>query len=153
MRRLLFFAVLIAMVTLFGFWASQKMCNMTMCPMGYRSQGEGYSNLGLSAKQTETLKKLDSTFQKSADQICMKVCQGRFELLRMLGDPKANAKTIDQKVEEIGALQISLEKGVAAHILEVRKELTSEQTEKYLAQLHAKLQESMKQMNMAGMEA
>lgn len=153
MKRLLLFGILISLVTLSGFWASQKMCNMTMCPMGYRSQGEGYSNLGLSAQQTETLKKLDSTFGKSADQICMKVCQGRFELLRMLGDPKANAKTIDQKVEEIGALQISLEKDVAHHILEVRKELTPEQTEKYLVQLRGKLQESMKQMNMAGMGA
>lgn len=152
MRRLLLFAVLIAFVTLTGFWASQKMCSMAMCPMGYRAQGDGYSNLGLSAKQVETLKKLDSAFRKSADQICIKVCKGRFELLRMLENPKADGKVIDQKVEEIGALQIALEKEVAKHILEVRKELTPEQTEKYLTQLRAKLQESMKQMNMGNLE-
>lgn len=109
--------------------------------------------MSLSEKQSEALKRLDAGFQKSADQICIKVCKGRFELLKMLGDPKMDGKIIDQKVEEIGALQILLEKDVANHILEVRKELTPEQTEKYLTQLRVKLQESMKGMNMAGMEA
>ncbi len=144
MKKLLFFTVLISAVTLAGFWGGRKVC-MLMWPGSVNPSGAWYFNLGLNQEQAESLKKLDSLFRKDTDKVCMRVCKERLELLNMMRDPKADPKVIYKKIEEIGALQVSLEKEIATHILKVKKDLTPEQSEAYLNTIRKELRESIKQ--------
>ena len=144
MKRLLFFAILISGITLFGFWGGRKMC-MLMWPGSVNPSQNWYFNLGLNPEQAESLKKLDSVFSKNTDKVCMRICKERLELLNMMRDPKVDPNTIYKKIEEIGALQISLEKEISTHILKVKNDLTPEQSEAYLDKIRQQLRESIKQ--------
>ena len=144
MKKLLFFTVLISAVTLGSFWGGQKVC-MLMWPGSVNPKGAWYFNLGLNQDQGESLKRLDSLFRKDTDKICMRVCKERLELLNMMRDPKADPQAIYKKIEEIGVLQVSLEKEIATHILKVKKDLTPEQSEAYLNTIRHELEHTIKQ--------
>ena len=144
MKKLLFFAILISGITLFGFWGGRKMC-MLMWPGSVNPSGAWYFNLGLNDKQADSLKRLESGFRKDADKFCMRICKERLELLNMMKDPKVKPDLIYKKIEEVGALQVSLEKQIATHILQVKNDLTPEQSEAYLNRIHRELADSIKQ--------
>ena len=144
MRKLLFFAAFISVVTIAGFWGGQKVC-MLMWPGSVNPSRAWYFNLGLNEQQAESLKRLESGFRKDADKFCMRICKERLELSNMMKDPKAKPELIYKKIEEVGALQVSLEKQIATHILQVKKDLTPEQSEAYLNRIHRELADSIKQ--------
>lgn len=144
MKKLIVFTVLVSTVTLIGFWGGRKVCMLMMWPGSLRPTQAWYFNLGLSPEQAQSLSQLDSTFRKDTDQFCMRICRERLELLNLMRDPKTNPELIYQKIEEIGALQVSLEKEIATHILKVKNDLTPEQSEAYLARIRNELQESIK---------
>lgn len=144
MRKLLAFAVLISVVTIAGFWGGRKVC-MLMWPGSVNPSGAWYFNLGLNDKQADSLKRLESGFRKDADKFCMRICKERLELLNMMKDPKVKPDLIYKKIEEVGALQVSLEKQIATHILQVKNDLTPEQSEAYLNRIHRELADSIKQ--------
>ncbi len=148
MKKLIIFTVLISAVTLAGFWGGRKVC-MLMWPGSVNPSGAWYFNLGLSPEQAESLKKLESGFRPDADKFCMRICKERMELLNLMRNPKAKPEEIYKKIEEIGALQVSLEKQIATHILEVKKDLTPEQSEAYLSRIQRELHESIKQSGYA----
>ena len=148
MRKLLIFTVLISAVTLAGFWGAKKVC-MLMWPGSLNPNRIWYSNLGLNPEQAESLKKVDSAFRGETDKVCMWICKERLELLNLMRNPKAKPEEIYKKIEEIGALQVSLEKQIATHILEVKKDLTPEQSEAYLNRIQRELHESIKQSGYA----
>ena len=144
MRKLLLFTILISAITLFGFWGGRKVC-MLMWPGSVNPSQSWYFNLGLNPEQAESLKKLDSAFRKDTDKVCMRVCKERLELLNMMRDPKVSPGAVYKKIEQVGALQISLEKEIATHILKVKKDLTPEQSAAYLGKIRQELRESIKQ--------
>lgn len=144
MKKLLIFTVLISVITLAGFWGGRKMC-MLMWPGSVNPTQNWYFNLGLSPAQAESLKKLDSAFRKDTDKVCMRICKERLELLNMMRDPNIKPDAVYKKIEEIGTLQVSLEKEIATHILKVKKDLSPEQSEAYLNTIRQELRESIKQ--------
>lgn len=144
MKKLLIFTVLISAITLAGFWGGRKIC-MLMWPGSLNPSQSWYFNLGMNAKQAESLKKLDSAFRKDTDKVCMRICKERLDLLNMMRDPNVKPDAVYRKIEEIGVLQISLEKEIATHILKVKKDLSPEQSEAYLNTIRQELRESIKQ--------
>ncbi len=143
MRRLLVFTILVSAITLIGFWGGKKAC-MLMWPGSLNPSQAWYFSLGLSLEQAESLKELDSAFRKDTDKICMRICKERLELLNLMRDPKAKPEAVYQKIEEISAMQTSLEKEIATHILRVKKDLTPEQSEAYLDKIRQELHESIR---------
>ncbi|MGH7198451.1 MAG: periplasmic heavy metal sensor [Candidatus Omnitrophota bacterium] len=143
MKKLLLFTIVISAVTLAGFWGGRKAC-MLMWPASLNPSQNWYYTLGLSQEQAETLKKVDASFRKDADKMCMRICRERLELLNLMGKKDADPAAVNRKIEEIGGLQVLLEKQIASHILEVKKGLTLDQTEAYLARIHAELAAAIK---------
>ncbi len=144
MRKLFLLTVLISAITLVGFWGGKKAC-MLMWPGSVRPSQAWYFSLGLNPEQAQSLKRVDSAFRKDTDKLCMRVCKERLELLNLMRDPNVKPEVVYKKIEEIGALQVSIEKEIATHILKVKKDLTAEQSEAYLNTIRRELQESIKQ--------
>jgi len=144
MKKLLFFTIVISAITLAGFWGGRKAC-MLMWPASLNPSQNWYYTLGLSQEQAETLKKVDASFRKDADKMCMKICRERLDLLNLMGKKDADPVAVNRKIEEIGGFQVLLEKQIASHILEVKKDLTPEQTDAYMNRIHRELAESIKQ--------
>ena len=136
MKKLIIFTVIVSVVTLGGLWSGRKFCTMISMPVGARSGQALYSEMGLDASQTESVRKLEAVFRKEADTLCMRICRERVDLLKQLKDKRVSSGVIYAKVEEIGQLQISLEKKVIAHILQVNKTLTPSQSEAYLERIY-----------------
>ena len=123
-------------MTLGGLWSGNKFCTMMSSLGGTRSGQVLYSEIGLDASQTESVRKLEASFRKDADALCMHICQERADLLKQMKDKRADQEALYKRVEEIGQLQISLEKKVIAHILQVNKTLTPSQSEAYLERIY-----------------
>ncbi len=136
MKKLLIFTVIVSAVTLGGLWSGKKFCTMMSLPLGGRSGQAIYSEMGLDAAQTESVRKLEASFRKEADALCMRICEERVRLLKEMKDKRVSPDVLYKKNEEIGQLQISLEKKVIAHILQVNKGLTSSQSEAYLERIY-----------------
>lgn len=136
MKKLLIFTVIVSAVTLGGLWSGKKFCTMMSMPVGTRSGQAIYSEMGLDAAQTESVRKLEAAFRKDADALCMRICRERVELLKQMKDKRASQEALDKRVEEIGQMQISLEKKVIAHILQVNKGLTPSQSKAYLERIY-----------------
>ena len=145
MKKLLFLTVLISAMTLAGYWGGQKVCMMLMWPGSLNPSQAWYFNLGLTPEQAQSLKQLESTFRKDTDKVCMRICKERLELLKLMRADKVDTEAVYKKIEEIGLLQVSLEKEIATHILEVKKDLTPEQSQSYLNHIREELLKSMKQ--------
>lgn len=143
MKKLFVFAAFISIVTVAGFWGGQKLCMMLMWPGSLNPSQAWYFNLGLSPEQAQSLKEIDSAFRKEADTFCMRICKERLELLNMMRNPNTEPAAIYKKIGEIGALQTSLEKEIATHILTVKEDLTPEQGEAYLDKIRDELRESI----------
>lgn len=148
MKRLFLFALAIAAITLVGFWGGRKAC-MLMWPGSVNPQLRWYANLGLSPAEAEALKKQDAAFRVEGDRLCMRICRGRMELLSLLEREGVPEEEVFRKIEEIGAQQVLIEKGIAAHILAVRERLTPDQSAAYLANVREQLRESIRQTGYA----
>lgn len=144
MKKLLWLTILVSVVTLVGFWGGRRMC-MLMWPGSIQPNKAWYFNLGLTPKQAESLKELDAGFRRDAEKACMGICAERLKLFRLLRDPKTKPDEIDKKIEEIGAMQVVLEKQIAGHILNVKKDLTPPQSEAYLSRIYKEFLQSVKQ--------
>lgn len=144
MKKLIFFTVLISLVTLVSFWGGKKVC-MLMWPASINPSQSWYSAVGLNSEQAETLRNLDSSFRKDADKLCMTICKERMELLNLMKSDHASAEEVNKKVEKIGNLQIVLEKQIANHILEVKKDLTPAQRDIYLKRVHQEVTQSIQE--------
>ncbi|MBI3252828.1 MAG: periplasmic heavy metal sensor [Candidatus Omnitrophica bacterium] len=142
MKKLIFFTVLVSVVTLASFWGGKKAC-MLMWPGSVNPSQSWYSAVGLNAEQAESLKKLDASFRKDADKLCMTICGERMSLLNLMKDKNADPEAVYGKIEKIGNLQIILEKQIAGHILEVKKNLTPEQSRAYLDRIHKELRQAI----------
>jgi len=144
MKKLIFFIALIALVTLGSFWGGKKMC-MLMWPGSVNPSQNWYFALGLNSEQAEALKKLDGSFRQDADKLCMTICKERLELLNLIKAKNADQGVIHRKIEEIGKLQVLLEKQIANHILQVKKDLTPEQSNAYLERVHQEIRKSIQE--------
>ena len=144
MKKLFFFTVIISLVTLGGFFGGKKVCLM-MWPGSVNPSQAWYFQLGLDAGQARELQGLESSFRKQADGLCMKICKERLALLKTMRRKGADPEAVNRKIEEIGQLQVLLEKQIADHILEVKKDLTAEQSQVYFDRIHQELQRSIVQ--------
>lgn len=144
MKRLLFFTLLISAVTLTAYWGTQKLC--TSCLFKGHGPQVSFKALDLTAEQQSRIAAKQSTYQKQADELCMKICAGRLEVLRLIKDPAASQEMLDAKIDEVGKLQSQLEKEVARHLRDVRADLEPAQYEKFMEQIRREIHESMNQM-------
>jgi Spy/CpxP family protein refolding chaperone len=142
MKKIILFVVLISAVTLFSFWGGKKVC-MMMWPGSINPNQSWYYSFGLTAEQEASLKKMDASFRKDGDKLCMQICKGRLDLLNLIKEKNPNEARVHQKIEEIGQMQILLEKTIADHIIEVKKGLTPAQSEAYLDRVHQEITRSI----------
>lgn len=117
---------------------------MLMWPASLNPSQSWYYTLGLSPAQAESLKEIEKSFRGDADKMCMTICRERLALLNLMGQKDVDPTEVNRKIEEIGGLQVLLEKQIASHILEVKKDLTPEQTQRYLDRIHRELSESIR---------
>jgi len=118
------------------------MC-MMMWPGSINPSQNWYYALGLSSEQSALLKELDASFRQDADKLCMTICKERLDLLNLMKDKNVSQEVVYKKIEKIGNLQILLEKQIASHILQVKKDLTPEQSQAYLNRIHEELRQSI----------
>jgi Spy/CpxP family protein refolding chaperone len=144
MKRLFFFAVLVSAVTAAGFWSTQRMCLM-MKPRFLMGGSGWYKETGLPAEKVQTVKELDAKLQKEVHHLCAEVCVKRSELLNLMRIGASDEPAVYGKIEEIGGLQVSLEKKIAAHLFELKKVLSPEESQKYFQQIEERLKESIRQ--------
>ena len=150
MKKLLIFTLIVSTVTLGGLWSGKKFCTMMSMPAEDRSGQALYSEIGLDASQTQAVRKLEASFRKEADELCMQICRERMDLVDQMKDGRTSHETIDRKIEEIGQLQISLEKKVAAHILTINKSLTPSQSVAYLERIYQQQCQMISQSGYSG---
>ena len=143
MKKLLFFTVIISLVTLGGFFGGRKVCTM-MWPGSVNPSQAWYFELGLNPQQAESLKKLETSFRDRTDKLCMTICEERLKLLNQMKDKSVDRQAVYRKIEEIGALQVSLEKEIATHILNVKDDLTPAQSQAYLDRIHEQFRDSLR---------
>ena len=143
MKKLLAFTLIISLVTLGGFFGGKKVC-MMMWPGSMNPNQAWYFELGLDTQQVESLKKLENSFRERTDKLCMKICGERLKLLNQMKEKNVDRQIVYRKIEEIGALQVSLEKEIATHILNVKDDLTPEQSQAYLDRIHEQFRDSLK---------
>ena len=143
MKKLLLFTALISLVTLGGFFGGKKVC-MMMWPGSVNPSQAWYFELGLNPPQAEALKKLEISFRDRTDKLCMKICEERLKLLNQMKEKNVDREAVYRKIEEIGTLQISLEKEIAGHILNVKDDLTPAQSQAYLDRIHEQFRDSLK---------
>ena len=124
MKKIVIFAVFIALVTLAGFWAGRQCC-LFVCSAREPAAG--------------------SSFRGEADALCVKICDRRLELVDLMRADAPDRALLNARIEEIGALQTSLEKRIAAHMLDLKKRLTPEEGRAYLARIHKELRRSIEQ--------
>jgi Spy/CpxP family protein refolding chaperone len=150
MKKIIILTLIVSLATLAGYWSSKKICKMgsSCCPMKVHVSAS--DDLGLNPAQQKQVDAMDQSFRKEADDICMRACRGRLEILDLIKAPGVDPEIISKKIEEVGALQILLEKRTATHLLEVKKNLNPEQAARYLAKMDQELREAMKGMRMAG---
>lgn len=142
MKRLAVFAVFISVVTLVGFWGGKKAC-MLMWP-GSVNPSQGWRlALGLTDDQARQLGEIEKSFHKEADPLCMQICRERLELLKLMSQSSVDPNAVHAKIDRIGGLQVLLEKQIASHILEVKKDLTPKQSQNYLNRIRRELYESI----------
>ena len=102
-----------------------------------------YFELGLNPSQADSLKKLESSFRDRTDKLCMTICAERLKLLNQMREKNTNREAIYRKIEAIGLLQVSLEKEITTHILNVKENLSPEQSQAYLDRIHAQFRDSL----------
>lgn len=146
MKKFLILAALtlfISGLTLLGFWGGRKFCMTMMWPGSVNPTQSWYFGLGLNDEQAQALQREETSFREGTDQLCIRICKMRLDLLGKMRDHRADPALVSKKIEEIGNLQILLEKEIAAHILKVKKSLTPEQSQAYLDRIHQELRESI----------
>ena len=142
MKKLLIFAAVVAVATLLGFWGGMKTCVM-MCGGMMKANPYCHYASDLDSGQAQSLGKLETDFRQGADKTCMRICKERWELLKLIEGNPADMQAINKEIEEIGAMQVSLEKDIAAHILEAQKTLTPQQSKAYMERMKAQLGQSI----------
>lgn len=143
MKKIFFFSLVIAGVTLLSFWGGKKACER-MCQGTSKPNPYCHFALDINPQQARSLGQLESGFREEANKICRRICKERLEVLRLISKKEVGRDVIFKRIEEIGALQIALEKKVAEHILEAHKILTPQQGDTYLARLEQELAGSIK---------
>lgn len=96
--------------------------------------------LALSDSQIAQLQAQRATFDKQIDEFRLKLQKKREALVEELRSDEPDSGRIDQLVEEIGELQIELEKKAIRGILQGKAILTPEQREKLLQMFEHRLQ-------------
>lgn len=142
MKKLILFTLLISIVTLASFWGGKKMC-MSMWPGSVNPSQNWYFALGLNLEQAQVLKKLDGSLRQDSDKLCMTICKERLEFMNLMKDKNVGQEVIYRKIEKIGEIQVLLEKQIASHILQVKKDLTPEQSQAYLNRIREELRQSI----------
>lgn len=143
MKKLLVLTVIVSMMTFAGFWGGRKICMVLMWPAGLNPNQNWYYALGLNDEQANALREQEKSFRKDTDRLCMRICKERLELMNLMASKTAEPAVVSAKIEEIGALQILLEKEIAAHILEVKRNLTPEQSRAWLERIRGELMRSI----------
>ncbi len=143
---LILLAVLIAGLTLVSFWGGKTVCVMVQDAVcGMSKENALYSKLNLSSEQKERIEKLDETFHKETDALCMNLCRERMALLNLINARNPDSALVQQKIEEIGTKQVAFEKKIAGHMLMVKSMLNEDQKGEFAKQLNQKFQQTMKQ--------
>ena len=145
MKKLIIFTAFVAVVTLAAFFGTRHLC--LSCSLSGHGRPLSYTNLELDREKEKTLRQLELDFQKKADTLCMKICDFRFQTIKLLEGEGSSLEVINKKIEEVGQLQIALEKETAMHMLEVKRYLTPVQAGKYFSGVEQTIHQSMNQMS------
>lgn len=131
MKRFFWLAVLLALAASAGFWSMRRVCQMAKpcCPVHDAKAPAPNAEYALPAQ---------------AHALCGAICKERLELIRLLESAEADRTAVERKVEEIGAMQTSLEKQIAAHILDVKASLPPDRARAYLAGIREQMKRAIR---------
>ena len=115
-----------------------------MWPGSVNPSAAWYLELGLSADQAKALEAQETSFRNKTDKLCMQICAQRWAVLNAIKAKSVDREAVYLKIEEIGRFQILLEKEIAAHILNVKENLSPAQSETYLNRIHEQFRDSLK---------
>ena len=87
--------------------------------------------LNLTTEQTKAMELDRKEFQKQIDPIRDELQKKRQDLFVLLDTDKVDQGKVDKLINDLSALQIKMERTVIGHLLEVKKNLTLEQQEKF----------------------
>ncbi|MFQ6067454.1 MAG: periplasmic heavy metal sensor [bacterium] len=93
----------------------------------------------LSNPQREKIEEMDTRFSLKTTRLRVDLGKKRHELARLLLQPKLDRKQIDRKLEEIAALQLSLQKEVINHLFALKGVLAAEQRTKFFTMIAEEL--------------
>ncbi|GEM_PF-1169316 len=148
MKKLIFiilFAAVISIAVFTSFWSVKHVCSLMMSGQSSISGLKDYSALNLKPDQESALRQMETKYQKEVLPICMTICRERMNLVNMMADKNIDPALIHKKIEEIGKIQIGLEKTTADHIVEIGTILTPEQSQAYFKDIRRELQNSIAQ--------
>jgi hypothetical protein len=128
MKKLFFLVAVVSVVTLASFWVAPKMCTV-ICNL----------KLGSCSKEAPVF-----SAQKDIDALCGQICRYRLEVFQMIEGSESSQEAIHEKIDAIGALQISLEKKIADSILEAKRDMSEDKYKAYLKRLRAQLERSIR---------
>ena len=145
--------ILLFSLTFYGV-VKVKECYRTGCPLFFKNGSrfdyccaqEGMCRkLTTTPLQQETLKSLDQEFLEEKGRLCKQLCQARYRLAQMLVKPTVTQQELEEKIAEVSAIQLAMERAAVAHILKVRDILTPDQAKSYMESLY---QDACKNMEM-----
>jgi uncharacterized membrane protein len=142
-KKLIILTILISGITLAGFFGGRMAGVMLTSSTPSRGQS-WYYNLGLNPQQAKELRASDEALREESDRICMRICKERLALFDLVRSSEAEPQVIYQKIGEIGAMQVALEREIATHILKVKSILTPERSETYLRRIRDDLNQAVK---------
>lgn len=150
MKKFFYFTLIVAVVTLAGFWGTRKICqSVGMAPMHPTSQW--YLSLKLDEREIDEFRQMEKAFHAKANPLCESICRMRLALFDRMQRGNSSASEAEAQIEEIGRLQVRLEKEIAAHIFEVKSKLNPAQQEIYFKQIRSGLEFSIRRCGLRKM--
>lgn len=129
-------AVNVAVIATVGYHYYQNTCltPSAQCPLN-RGSHHYYDSLGLSSVQGTKMAPLSKSFHAQLASWESQIEAKREVLLGLLGRDEVDRKRIEETRAEISALQDELQKGVVAHVIQVKEILNPEQRKQFFVML------------------
>ncbi|MDD5169711.1 MAG: periplasmic heavy metal sensor [Syntrophales bacterium] len=131
-------AVNMAVIATVGYHYFRNTCMTpaTPCPLNQESR-HLYESLGLSEAQAAKMIPLSHSFHGQLASWESRIEAKRDHLLGLLGHDNIDRKAIEETRREIATLQDELQRGVVAHVIEVKGNLNPEQQKQFFEMLRS----------------
>ncbi len=150
MKKFFYLTLVVAVATLAGFWGTKKVCQ-SLSPASVRPISQWYLSLNLSEREVSEFRQMEKAFHAKANPLCERICRSRLTLFDSMQKGNDGLSEAEARIEEIGGLQVQLEKEIASHVLEVKAKLNPSQQEVYFKEMRSALEFSIRRCGLKEM--